>query len=158
MRQLSSPGWNCGVLCMLVPSLLMFGGCSSSSLTGPTGMVTGTVTYNGEPVRAGCNVVFIHQATSTPASGMISADGSYELAMRGEKRVLAGEYKVSVSPPASNEQVDENSEGYEATMTGGGAAATVTVPFPDKYLLAETSGLAFTVKEGPNTFDVKMDD
>lgn len=158
MRRFVVSTWKIRALCALVPLLLALAGCGGGGLAGPTGTVTGKVTHNGQPVPAGCSVTFIHQETSTPASGLISADGSYALTMRGEKRVLAGEYKVSVSPPASNEQVDENSEGYEATMTGGGAATTVTVPFPDKYLLAETSGLTFTVKEGSNTFDVKMDD
>lgn len=158
MRQLFSPGWTRGVLCVLTLSLFMLGACSRSSLSGPTGTVAGTVTYRGEPVPAGCYVVFIHEETSAPASGLISSDGSYALTMRGQKKVLAGRYKVSVSPRASNAQIDRNAETREVTMTSGVAAAGGTVPFPVKYLLAETSGLTFTVEEGSNTIDVKMND
>ncbi len=158
MRRFVVSNWKTCAPFALAPLLLVLAGCGGGGLAGPTGTVTGKVTHNGEPIPAGCSVTFIHQGTSTPASGLISADGSYSLTMRGEEKVLAGEYKVSVSPPASNEQVDENTEGYEATMTGAGDAATVTVPFPDKYLLAETSGLTFTVNEGSNTIDVKMAD
>ena len=86
-------------------------GCGNAGLSGPTGTVSGKVTYNGEPVPAGCSVTFMHQETSTPASGITSADGSYSLTMRGESEALAGDYKVSVSPPTSNEQVDANKAG-----------------------------------------------
>lgn len=158
MRRFVFRGSTSGALCALVSLLLVFSGCNKSSLSGPTGTVTGKVTYNGEPVPAGCSVVFMHQETSTPASGVTSADGTYSLSMRGEPKALVGEYKVSVSPPTSSDQVDESSAGYEAAMTGEEAAQAPTAPFPDKYLLPETSGLTFTVNEGPNTFDVEMKD
>ena len=118
MRQLFSPGWTRGVLWGLMPLLLVLGACSRSSLPGPTGTVTGTVTYQGEPVPAGCCVVFIHEETSAPASGLISSDGSYTLTMLGQKKILAGRYKVSVSPRTSNAQIDGNAEKHEVTMTG----------------------------------------
>lgn len=158
MRRLVVPDWKLGVLCTLTPLLLALTGCSGGGLSGPTGTVTGKVTYNGEPVPAGCSVVFMHQESSTPASGTTSADGSYTLTMRGEPKTLAGEYKVSISPPTSNEQVDANTPGYEATMMEGTPDTAQPAPFPDKYMLPETSGLTFTVKEGSNTIDVEMKD
>ena len=43
-------------------------------------------------------------------------------------------------------------------MTGGVTDVATKIPFPDKYLLPETSGLTYTVNEGLNTIDVEMKD
>ena len=148
------------VVLALCPCLAAFVGCSGSGLSGPTGTVSGKVTYNGNPVPAGCTVTFVHDETSLAAAGQTGADGSYTLQMQGGGDVPAGAYKISVGPPAAAGGAGpDNPEAYAASMeSGGDASADTGTPFPDKYLLPGTSGLTFTVKEGPNSYDVEMTD
>ena len=135
-------------------------GCETGGLSGPTGTVSGKITYNGAPVPAGSTVNFTHDETSMAATGVTGADGSFTLQMQGEGEVLAGSYKILVSPPVQPQAGPENPEAYEAMMTGGDAAAAEqpTGPFPQKYQATATSGETFTVKEGPNTYDLDMTD
>jgi len=151
------------VLLALGLLLLPLTGCQgeSSSFKGPKGTVTGKVTYNGNPVPMGCTVVFMHQEKAVPATGSISADGGYTLQMAGRQEVLAGTYKVSVSPPAKDAVAADpsNPDAYKAFMTGKTVKpAEEKPPFPKKYQTAETSGLTFTVKEGANTIDIDLKD
>ncbi len=133
----------------------------------PSGvMITATADHrielNGKPVPAGCTVVFIHQEKTVPASGAVGADGSYSAS-----QVLAGANKVSISPPAKASAAaaadPSNPEAYKAMMMAKGTAGAKggteeKPPFPAKYQSPETSGLTFTVKEGPNTFDIDLKD
>ena len=144
------------VVLALCPCLAAMVGCDTGGLSGPTGAVSGKVTYNGDPVPAGSMVNFVHDETSMAATGATGADGSYTLQMQGEGEVLAGAYQISVSPPA---QAEEDPEAYAAMMTGGDAAAEQPAgPFPQKYQAAASSGETFTVKEGPNTYNLDMND
>jgi len=164
MRCLTIPVWRFLVALPLGLLLLALAGCQgdSSPFKGPKGTVNGKVTYNGNPLPAGCSIVFMHQEKSLPATGSIGADGSYSLQMGGKPEVMAGAYKVSLSPPASAAATGadpSNPEAYKAFMMGKGAKpAEEKPPFPKKYQMADTSGLTFTVKEGPNTFDIDLKD
>jgi len=135
-------------------------GCSSSPLPpGPKGTVQGKVTYKGKPVPAGSTIMFVHGATSLAATAQIGADGSYTAMMAGGDQLPAGKYSISVSPPASGEISEQTDmEAYKRMMEGGAASTTPTGPFPEKYHAAETSGVTFELKEGPNTFDLDMTD
>ncbi|MFH1921436.1 MAG: carboxypeptidase-like regulatory domain-containing protein [Planctomycetota bacterium] len=147
------------VVLALCPCLAAMVGCRDG-VSGPTGTVSGKVTYNESPAPAGCTVTFVHDKTSMAATGQTGADGSYSLQMRGEGKVPVGAYQITVSPPAGDAQPgSEDPEAYRAVMEGGGGGQAESKPaFPDKYLTATTSELTFTVKEGPNTFDVEMTD
>lgn len=142
--------------------LLALGGCRGDSLPfqGPTGTVKGKVTCNGNPVPAGCDIVFMHQQKSLPATATTGADGSYSLQMGGKPGILAGAYKVSLTPPAKEAAAapdPSNPEAYKAFMTGKAPkAAEEKPPFPKKYQVAETSGLTYTVEEGENTIDIEL--
>jgi len=144
---------------------LAFGSCvlavvgcggGSSPAHGPTGTVTGKVTVNGKSVPNGCTVVFVHEKTNVPASGIVGGDGSYSAA-----KVLAGPNKVSITPPAKATTVDQsNMDAYKAAMMGKKDAGPkgTPAPFPTKYLTPEKSGLSVTVKEGANTYDIELKD
>jgi hypothetical protein len=158
LRPAHNSNWRIAVFLLLAGTVFL-PGCGGSGLPGPTGTVTGKVTYNGNAIPAGSTITFMHEETSLPAVGEISADGSYSLKMRGGDEILAGKYKISVVPAATG-VADENTdmEAYKAMMEGGGTAATPE-PFPKKYQSAETSGETFEVKEGEsNTYDLDMKD
>ncbi|MBC8869127.1 MAG: hypothetical protein H8E44_06900, partial [Planctomycetes bacterium] len=110
------------------------------------------------PVPADSTIMFVHDETSLPATGQIAADGTYTLMMEGGDQVPAGKYTISVSPPSSEISEETNMDAYKSMMEGGAEATAPTGPFPEKYQAAETSGVTFEVKEGPNTFDLDMKD
>ena len=146
--------------CAVTLSLVAFlcAGCGGSSLpAGPKGTVSGKVTYNGDPVPEKSSVSFMHAATSQTATSTVAAGGTYTLRMQGGTQVLAGDYQISVAPPAAASVDDSDMDAYAEMMEGGGSAAPPTA-FPDKYNSFETSGLTFTVAEGANTHDIDLTD
>lgn len=159
LRQVHNSNWRFAVS-LMAGTVFLFG-CSSSNLPpGPKGTVEGKVTYKGEPVPAGSTVTFVHGDTSLPAIGQTGAGGTFKLMMQGGDQLPAGTYSVAVSPPASGEISEQTDmDAYKAMMEGGATAAKATTgPFPEKYQAAETSGVTFEVKEGPNTYDLDMKD
>ena len=70
---------------------------------GPTGSVTGKVTYQGSPVSEGA-VSFFCAESNTMAGGTLGPDGSYTLLFAGGPQVPVGTYKVTVNPPARSHE------------------------------------------------------
>jgi hypothetical protein len=131
--------------CVLL-SMLIFGCSSGTTYTydGPTGEVTGKVTFKGSPVSVG-QVNF--QSTHGAASGEIEEDGTYTLTYLGRSGIPVGDFLVYVTPPRT-----ESTEAQEEVPS------TVSHPMiPEKYQMASTSGLKFSVKEGANTYDIAME-
>jgi hypothetical protein len=139
--------------CLILSGLF---GCSGGGLPeGATGTVSGTVTFNDKPAPEGATVVFMHKENGLVATGTISADGAYSLQMREAGDILVGTYNVSVTPPTSeNEMTPE--QAMEASMAGTMEPAKEWKEIPEKYRASETSGETFEVKEGANTYDLKM--
>lgn len=146
------------VVFALVACLVSAVGCGSDGLSGPTGTVTGKVTYNDAPVPAGCVVTFVNQESSLPATGVVAADGTYTLTMKGEGQVTVGPYKISISTAADETDITADEEAYAAQMMGGDAASSKPPPFPAIYFSPITSGLSYTVTEGENTHDIPLVD
>jgi hypothetical protein len=121
---------------------------------GATGTVGGKVTYNGQAVPAGSTVTFVGPKGIT-GSGLTDAGGAYTISMRDGKNVLAGSYKVSVSPPQAAPLSDD--EAMKLSMEGKPTTQEVK-EVPEKYRSPETSPLSFEVKAGANTFDIDMTD
>lgn len=127
-------------------------GCGGS---GPAGTVSGTVTLNGSPVAA--QVTFMNnEATASAVSD--SSTGEYSLTYGESNRIPVGTYNIAITAaPGSDEVSDQD---YEAMMEGGGASGTDTAAqsgIPTKYQRSSTSGLEFTVSEGANSFDIKLE-
>lgn len=130
-------------------------GCGGGGLPeGASGTVGGKVTYNGQPVPTGCVVSFIGPKGIT-GSGATDSGGTYRISMRDGDKVLAGSYKVSVSPPQAAPLSDE--EAMKASMEGKPTVKEVK-EVPEKYRSPESSPLTFEVKAGANTFDIDMTD
>lgn len=111
----------------------------------PTGVVSGKITYNGQPVSLG--TVAMIADNGTVASGMIS-DGKYQI-----ENVPVGSVKITVTvyPPSP----------MMHPPTGPAAGVQQKplppfVPIPDRYADAARSGLTYTVVRGPQTHDIAL--
>lgn len=124
-------------------------GCRRSSLD--TVPVSGTVTYRGEPVRAG-TVVFhpVDAVGSRPARATIGTDGTFRAAtLESAPGLMAGEYKLAVAAPAVG----------IADVSPAQAATAARSNIPAKYGNPETSGLTVTMEAGkPVTLNLDLSD
>lgn len=125
---------------------LAVGGCGGSTTytyDGPTGQVSGKVTYKGQPVTEG-QIIF--QTIHGGAVGQLGEGGAYSLSFKGQPAIPVGQHKVSIKPPKGPPVVGED------------APVTVKHPMiPDQYQLTSTSDLTASVKEGENTLDFDME-
>jgi hypothetical protein len=153
-----------GLLCVVVMV-----GCTDTSDRPATVKVTGTVTYNGEPVP-GATVAFSPKAKDGhAAAGTTDDSGNFTLSTFGSgDGAVPGSYYVGVSKFEGGEEVaatGTEEEVYDAmaeagvdTMGGGGAEAA-TNALPDKYLNPVNSGLDADVTEGgDNNFPLALED
>ena len=140
---------------ILVVLVLCTAGCggTSSFPEGPTGTLSGTVTLDGAPAPTGTTIALIHDKTAQPAVAVVKEGGAYEASMRGEPKVLAGSYKVSLADPPQPTMTDEQ---MAAIYEGKADATSTTSVVPQKYNSSETSGLTVEVSEGPNSFDIQL--
>ena len=119
------------LLLLMASITLPLAGCSSGDME--TYPVRGTVKYqDGSPLTGG-EIVF-SQPGKARADGVIKEDGTFELGTYAKgDGAPPGKYEVSIS-----------------TYGSGGS-------LHQKYADARTSGLSYTVTEGDNHFDIKVD-
>jgi hypothetical protein len=117
-------------------------GCGSQA----TGTITGTVTLDGAPVKAGM-IVFI-PADGIPRHGDIQPDGSYRV-----DNVPVGDAIVVINPPPVE---DPNRHMRIKEQKDAPPAAPVAPPFPTKYWEMSTSDLRCPVKAGNNVYEAAM--
>lgn len=154
-------------LVLIIPFLMCGCGGGGGLPAGDTGTVSGTVTYNSQPVPAGSTVVFVKQGGGAGVSGngATDASGNYQLSMRDGNDILVGVYSVGVAPPPEPELSPEQmmEQGMKEAENAKPSASPAppeepTYAFPAKYVSPETSGLKFEVKAGENRFDIQMGD
>jgi hypothetical protein len=136
-------GCNCrlALVCLAISGSLV--GCGNN-----LAQVAGYVTVDGEPLRGGpdvkATVYFQPSAGGAPAVGIVDGEGKYNLSTGSQQGVAPGEYLVTCS--ASQ---------IIASPTGGTPGGKrVTDP---KYASTQTSGLRFSVQEGPNQYDIALE-
>jgi hypothetical protein len=143
---------------LLVGIGVAFIGCGSETgYNGPTGTVTGKVTFKGAAAPAGCAVTFWGtDKAGHIAVGSVGSDGSYSLRVSGSEKIPTGSYNVTVSPPASG-PVDEKAIA-EAMQSGDSSKMPKAVPppFPAKFADATTSEIKLDVKECKNLHDIPL--
>jgi hypothetical protein len=134
-------------------------GCGGDDGIGQRFPVSGTVTYNGEPLKTGTVSFFPEDSnTGRGASGAILEDGSYTLTTQSPgDGAFGGKYKVAISAVEILEK-----EKTQTTALGGipdqavAAHAKRKNLIPIKYSGTDTSELTATVGPGSNTFDFKL--
>jgi hypothetical protein len=113
-----------------------------------TGMVSGKVTFQGEPVPAG-SVIFVH-ADGATISGSIH-EGSYSIAKvpTGACTILV----VSLPAPRSiwNPEKKEQMGGEDTS-----AESRDPRPLPSRYNDAKESDLQYEVRTGQQTYDIDL--
>jgi hypothetical protein len=151
---------------MLVLGLIMVGGCGDTAPT--TVPVTGTVTYNNNPVE-GATVRFLAEGSSHMASGTTDANGKFTLTLNmGEEKVEGaqiGVNEVSVVKFEGGGEAPAADSSKEATLKMSQGAPAMTSDFESKNLLPEryaspvTSQLKYTVEAGKtNDFKIELKD
>lgn len=140
--------------------LLLTAGCGGDDL-GQRYPVSGTITYNGEPVPKG-NIYFVPEdpQTGRSASGVID-NGRYQLTTHSRNDgAFPGSYGIRiVAVEADYSQVAANADGgagHQDDIIAATQSAKKLVPA--KYELVETSGLTAEVEEKSNTFDFELTD
>lgn len=155
-------------LLLVLPACLIGCGGSGDGYTGPRGTVSGTVTFDGNPVPPESTVMFQSKVgTMLVATGTIKEGGKYELAYNGEKDVPAVSYLVQISPPPQQGAGPSTPVAADPKAAKAFTAADVKkfaadakntkFPFPAKYHSVNTSKLTFDVKDGSNTADFKLE-
>ena len=146
-------------------SFMLLAGCGGGGdgFTGPRGQVSGKVTFNGQPVPAGSTVVFqTGEGKSYLASGVVEADGTYELQYDRQANIPGVKYLVQITPPAGAAGDGTPVDPMKMDMTktdvkqAKKSAKSATSVFPAKYFSSLTSGLSFEVKKGGNTADFDL--
>lgn len=126
--------------------MLLTAGCGSS---GPEmARVSGTVTYQGQPLETG-TISFISTDPARPnANGTLGPGGTYELQTREPSDgAELGEYQIAIS--------DIDPDAMNSALPG--EPLELTSKIPEKYQNPATSGLTRTVERGSNTFDFELD-
>ncbi len=121
---------------------LTISGCGPGGYSGPTGKVSGKVSYKGAALPAGTSVAFL-SADGFVAAGVTDAGGAFKLMYNGTENVPVGTYNVQLGPPA----VSAPAEFPDPSKPLSPAAKS---PFPSKYAASSTSGLQFPIKAGDN--------
>ncbi len=130
--------------------------------------VTGTVTYNNQPVE-GAVVSFIPVREGQSAIGKTNASGRYTMRTAQSDGVVPGQYRVKIEKFEGGERatgpsgptVEEYPADYAETEAQAGAAPTPAPKhlLPAKYADPTTSGFTVTVSSGQqNTFDFALTD
>ncbi|HWL07490.1 MAG TPA: carboxypeptidase-like regulatory domain-containing protein [Planctomicrobium sp.] len=134
--------WNAAILSGVVGGIIMIVGCGDHrSPAGPTGTVSGTVTFEGTPVTEGL-VSFYDALSGSSGEGQLDAAGKYKIS-----RLSVGNYVVTVLPLPLESAMD---------MNGGEAPAPNPADIPTRYRGSATSQLSKLIGEGENEFLIEM--
>lgn len=133
-----------GYLVIALLCTLTLAGCRSSDTRddGPSGTVSGTVTFEEQPVTEG-QVQFYSESSGAGGVGELDATGKFTIA----QPVPTGIYKVFVTPPA--EPAPESATGEFAEQREFGN-------IPEKYRSELSTDLTAEVKEGENAFEFDL--
>ena len=133
-----------GVMALL---MLIAVGCAASR-----GDVSGKVTYKGKALVFG--TVQLQAADKTLKQANIENDGSYSIpgVPLGEARVAVS----SINPQSSDTQPLVRGERGATTPPKAPPPVAGWFPIPSDYGDINKSRLTYTVKKGPNTYDIEL--
>jgi hypothetical protein len=162
----SVTGRTCGMLA--VPALLLLASCSSDDGLGVRYPVSGTVTYNGNPLEKG-EISFVSEdlKANLGASGQIT-NGSYALSTGGDADgAQAGKYKVTITAKEDflakakadfQKESKQNTSNYIPSQFVAKAEAEAKSLIPRGYGDARTTNLTAEVKTQSNTIKFELSD
>jgi hypothetical protein len=153
------------LICSMAIVYIMVPGCGRKEP--PTGKVSGSVTYKGNPLPEGL-IKFINDQEGREGSAGIK-DGAYVCpnAPVGECGIEVVVNKLQAGPGPSKQFIDRlNAKRQKAREMGVQTGDDLTdipkpekskaVPIPRKYANTRTSGLSLKVAEGQQTYDVEL--
>jgi hypothetical protein len=159
MTRIISFAWRCarsGTVAGLGLATLL--GCGEDDGIGTRYPVSGTVMYNGEPLKSGTVNFTPDGAEGRPAAGDIASDGSYRVTTltRGDG-MLPGKYKVAIQANYTDmTKVVDNPGGlYRSDLKRKAPQIKVA---PEKYASPATSDLTAEIKPESNTLNFELED
>ena len=154
----------------LLGLMVVIVGCSKSGGEPPRAEVSGTVTVKGRPLTGGV-IAFISD-TGFQQSATIDEQGHYKILaavgsnkIRVDNRVLRTDKDKAAAPANQNPagpslKNPKMQKGQSPRLKSAPEATDVVngtyVPIKDSYASFETSGLTYSVSEGPQTKDVEV--
>jgi hypothetical protein len=133
-----------GLVAVGLAALAGPGGCSDPDPVGSATLypVRGKVLLgDGKPLTSG-RVALVSPEKGMEFTGPIGAEGNFSLSHGGKEGIPEGKYLVRIDPEASG-----------GIARGKPTKRSGALPFPEKYADETTSGLAVTVKPGPNDLE-----
>ena len=144
-----------GPICLIATIAALLCGCSGGDKQAPVFAVSGTVTYNSQPLD-GATVVFLPKSSDAdvkPATAVTDSQGAFQLS------AAAGEHTVTVTKFASAGGGGAEESMEVAAEKEGSATPDAKSEIPEKYSNPETSGIQETVAEsGDNEFKIELTD
>jgi hypothetical protein len=155
------------ILVPVIVGFTAFCGCGDSGIKYEHANVHGKITYRGKPLTFG-TILFMpvevpKEGTIQPASGAISADGTYELTSQTTSGAILGEHKVMViaveggkiAPPPATAK-----DGVQAPVaaTKGSKDLQLKSSVPKKYSDPMSTPLTRKVVAGDNAIDIELTD
>jgi len=124
---------------------------------GPTGKITGRLTFQGKPLATGTAVSFMQMEKGFLAFGLTDADGKFTVKSWNNGDMPVGKYKVMLAPSTTATPAPEKPVSAEEAFDKPELVdPPVSVDFPKKYRDTTTSGLEFEVKSGSNEFEIDL--
>ena len=140
-------------------SLFFLQGCGATEDELPQRtVVSGVVTFDGEPVE-GATITFRPvEENGQTANGRTDEEGQFTMGtFEGTDGVVAGDYTVMISKIKSNAPVEvlpEDDPNYDPDPKPEPPPENI---LPEKYSKAETSGLTVSVSNGEEISDLKFE-
>lgn len=135
-------------------------GCSKPA---NVGSVSGTVSFQGEPVPAGNIIYFEQSSKGYLAVSEIGENGSYTLNYQRTPDIPLGDYAVYVGPPESNMTQTEyyalkKKVDAEFRSRGEQPPPSPDWTLPAKFYAPTTSPLSATVEAGENDIPISLEE
>lgn len=127
------------------------------------GTVSGSVSYKGQPVKAG--TVAFHTKEGTAYSGQISSDGTYSIVDLPEGELVVTVETESISPnkkASQGKDAEKRTKMMQQPPPSGVAAApdlsSLYTKIPNKYASSKTSPITATIKSGRQVHNIELTD
>lgn len=141
---------------VLAASPVVLVGCGDD--LGPTGTVSGKLTYKGQPLPPMHAVVFRDMTRGYTCKGDTDAEGNFTLDSWNNGKLPVGEYAVMVRPPMGEVDVEEIDPDVLMDNPELADGQMQPITYPNKYAAIGSSGLTFEVKEGENDYPLDLED